>query len=276
MKSLHPRSYVASVIMIGVAIASCGSGSPKTTLQIHGAYAESFDFESLKSRAEAILVVSGTEKYGTEVPAGDSVPQTVTYVHVEQIVGGTKPPIDTDIWVRQVGTSSTSMVGSILRDRQQYLLFVERYLGPALAKGTEEWVILGADQGLYDEVKSGEFARIGAERPLSNPVSISLINGELSAVTTRSLGDTLCVDLQRIFEAPVSENGGSLVKDLRTLDLSFLDTDRQHAFKVAVDSLEGQIAQFQAGKADGWSTAALSAALSRDCSIDIPSQNVSA
>jgi hypothetical protein len=71
------------------------------------------------------------------------------------------------------------------------------------------------------------------------------------------------------------QTGGGLVQALRELNTKGLaDADRDE-FSSAIDLVEEQIAAFNDGQADGWSTEPVSSVASRICDVEIGIYSVS-
>ncbi len=279
-RSGHLHPFIAVVVAIS---AGCGSGSPNgheasavsiTTLEvfIEGSYAEQFDFALLQKRASAILLVTTTDKVQSDDLADGSAPNTVTLATVDRTFVGTGSQISGEIWVRQVGAPNTSRSEYLLKTGARYLVFAERYVGPSNLK-LEQWVILGGDQGLYAEDEAGVFQRFGSGRPVTNPVSIQVVDGALIAQSTRERGDELCAQLESLLENQLVADGVQLMTDLRGLDITFLDAARQDAFVGLLDLLQADIDAFGRGEVNKWGTATLVAAIQPDCPGDFSIQS---
>jgi hypothetical protein len=89
---------------------------------------------------------------------------------------------------------------------------------------------------------------------------------------------SLCSQAAGLLSKPsLPTDGGTLVEDLKKLDLVGLTAADQEGIIAAIRALDQQLKRFNSGTdSDGWDTVALVDQLNRVCNSDIPSFRVTA
>jgi hypothetical protein len=263
-------------------MAACGQSATgdrasTSTMMLHASYAEIHTYETLTRQADAIIVAVAENPGEVEMDRYDGdqgIPYTVTTISVMSVLQSSRDSFtERSVRLLQTGSTESSFGATILEPDVQYLLFLERSQDP---KHSDEWVIVGHDQGLYRYSEpDGYFVPIGTDRPGENPRGLRITDGDLTLVSRDDVRDRVCRDLISVLSAQYPENGGTLVADLSAVDMSGTDPEVRTGLADLVQRLADAIdLSTSGGNSAGWSTQEISGAVGARCDQTVPYQVV--
>jgi hypothetical protein len=229
----HKPSYLFLTANLLAALSGCGDADdPERSADqpdqfVQGSYADIFDLDGLLGEATIVVVGSVAEPGRIEQDRYErdrGVPYTVSTLETSSVIRGSLENSEAELQVLQVGSTSTNLKDMILAPEQTYLLFLRPSIDDTHG---EEWLIVGGDQGLYKyDSTATRFLAVGVDRPLDNPDALLVEDGRLIVVRSTVAGDRVCNDIKAVLDRTYPADGGTIVSDLRSIDLTGIINER--------------------------------------------------
>ena len=130
-------------------------------------------------RAATVVAVVRTEDSQSIEMVG-RVPFTVTAVTVLTPVGGSAE-VGTTLLIRQTGAGESFTSTPLLSPGTEYLLFLKPFTFMD-GDSTGQWVVIGVNDGMYEKLGEGDFARTSDNTALPSQIA----SGDVAALTPGS------------------------------------------------------------------------------------------